>query len=699
MEGLSFEYPSWYVLLCILLGLAYALVLYFRDQTFREQASWLRWLMGALRFLAVTTLAILLLSPILRSIQTNSQKPVVVIAQDGSESLPAGMNTTDSAAYVQSIQALQSSLADNYEVATYTFGDRVRDTLDFSFSDKRTNLSAVLREVYDLYSNQNLGAVILGSDGIYNEGSNPVYADVKLNAPVYTVALGDTTRKKDLILKRVFNNKIAYLGDQFSIQTDISAQNAAGAATTLTVSRIENGQPRQLIRESIDIDRNDFFTTREFILDADRAGVNRYRISLSRIDGEQTLVNNSRDIFVDVLESRQKILILAHAPHPDLAALKQSLNIGRNNEVEVQYINSLQGPLNEFDLLILHQLPSSRYDVASITERARQLGKPIWYIVGDQSNFNRLSRMQSLVEIQSSGRNTNDAEARFDPAFSLFNLSDEVRESVPNFPPLISPFGEYSTGPNAAVLLYQRIGKIDTGYPLLVLGDQEGVRTAILTGTGIWRWRLFDYLERKNHNRFDELISQVVQYLSLKDDKRRFRVSLAKNIFDENEPIIFDAELYNENYELVNAPTAQLVVTDNDGKEYSYTFNTTGNGYRLNAGILPVGNYRYRATVNTGTETLNFNGQFSVQPIQLERFATTADHDLLQLLSERYGGELLYPAQIGGIPDLLETKGTIKPILYQTVNTRSVINLKWIFFLVLALLTAEWFLRRYYGAY
>ena len=36
--------------------------------------------------------------------------------------------------------------------------------------------------------------------------------------------------------------------------------------------RIENGQPRELAVEPVTIDRNDFFLTKEFILDADRAG-------------------------------------------------------------------------------------------------------------------------------------------------------------------------------------------------------------------------------------------------------------------------------------------------------------------------------------------------------------------------------------------------------------------------------------------
>ena len=64
MESISFQYPAWYIIFCMLAGITYALVLYFRDKTFLEQARVLNWGLGGFRFLTVTLLSILLLSPI-----------------------------------------------------------------------------------------------------------------------------------------------------------------------------------------------------------------------------------------------------------------------------------------------------------------------------------------------------------------------------------------------------------------------------------------------------------------------------------------------------------------------------------------------------------------------------------------------------------------------------------------------------------
>lgn len=684
----------------MLLGLAYALVLYFRNPAFGQAPRWLDSLLGTLRFVAVTTLAVLLLSPILRSVETRTEKPIVVLAQDASESIGLSLKGADSTAYIQAMQQLQADLGQDYDLVTYTFGDVVRDTLNMAFRDKRTNMAALLKELYQVYSNQNLGAVILASDGIYNEGANPVYTDAKLNAPVYTIALGDTTRYKDVAIKRVFHNKVAYLGDKFSIQVDIAAQNSAGNTVPLRIARIENGRTRELVNESVNIDRNDFFTTREYILDADLAGVNRYRISVGTLNGELSVANNAREIFVDVLEARQKVLLLAKAPHPDLTALKQSITEGKNNEVTIAYIGTFTADIRTFDMVVMHQLPGAGApSVEALLAQLKAKGTPVWFIAGQQSDFNALNKAQRLVPMTISGRSTNEVEAKLANNFSLFNISDEVRKVLPKFPPLEVPFGDFKAGGNTSVLLYQRIGRIDTDYPLLAMGEEDKRRIVFLAGTGLWKWRLFDFLDSGSHDRYDAFVSQITQYLSVKDDKRRFRVSLAKSIFDENEPVLFDAELYNDNFELINEPVAQMVITDEAGREYNYTFNAAGRSYRLNAGILPVGSYRFRASVNTGTQTLDYSGQFSVQPIQVESYELTADHNLLRLLGERYGGELVYPQRISTLPQLLRDRGTVKPVLYDTVTTRSLINLKGIFFLVLLLLAVEWFLRRYYGGY
>lgn len=699
MLDLSFQYPAWFLLLCVLLGLGYAFLLYYRDTTFRDQAPRLHLWLGLLRFLTVTLLSALLLSPVLKSLLTETKKPVVVLAQDQSESTSADLQGTALETYKQNWQLLRDGLAENYEVHELSFGDQVREGVDFSFTDKVSNLSEMLKGVYDLYGGQNLGAVIVASDGIYNEGSNPAYADVAIAAPVYTVALGDTTPKKDLLVKRVFHNKIAYLGDKFTIQIDVAANNCAGQQTVLNVGKVEDKQVRNLHSIPVNIAGNDFFVTKEIQIEADKPGVVQYLITVAGLPGEASTVNNRKEIFVDVLDARQKILLLANSPHPDLTALKTTLEINKNYQVSIAYINDPGLDVSKSDFIILHNLPSAANDISGLLNTLNDKKIPRLFIAGMQTGYTALGKAQALVNMQSDGRQSDDVQGKVSPQFAAFSLDPRILEELPKFNPATSAFGNFSATAQAQVLLYKRIGKVDTDQPLLAVGEVNGVKTGVLLAEGLWRWRLFDYLQHQNHEIFDELIGKTVQYLSLKEDKRKFRVNVDKNIFNENEAVLFGAELYNDNYELTNDPDVALSIRDSEGKEYTYTFNKTGKAYTLNAGILPVGSYTYKATTNFNGQSLSYDGRFNVQPIQLELFETTANHAVLRQLSAKFGGETVFPAQLASIVEKIKNNQTVKPVIYQTTKTNPLINLKWIFALLALMLAAEWFLRRYFGSY
>ena len=697
MNTLSFEYPAGYLLLCLAAGLLVAALLYYRSGQFREQPRALVWALGALRTLGFALLAALLLSPLLRFLRTDRQEPIVVLAQDVSESV--GLET-DTVAYAAAWAELRDRLAADYRVVSYTFGAGVHRDGPLTFGDKTTNLDAVLTEIGDVYGNQNLGAVVLATDGIYNAGANPAYRNPDLRAPVYTIGLGDTTRRRDLLVRRVFHNKIAYLNDRFSIQVDVAAAGAAGERTRLTVSRLGDGGSQTLHSEEITLDRGDFFTTREVVLPADRAGVQRYRVALSGIGGEVSSANNRRDLFVDVLDARQRILLLAAAPHPDVSALRQALAGGKNNELTVGYAGKFAGSLADFDLVILHQLPAARHRLRPELAALDRARVPRLFVLGEAAVPALVNAAQGLLQFSGGGgASGNEVTARPLGEFSLFTVSDELRQALPRYPPLTAPFGEYTAGIGATTVLRQRIGRVDTDYPLLAVGEDRGVRTGVLAGTGLWQWRLFDYLEYGDHARFDELVSQLTQFLTVKEDKRRFRVSLPTNVFAENEPVQLDAELYNPNYELVNEPEATVVITGPGGQEYNYAFNRSSTAYTLTAGTLPVGDYRFTAATNLGGERLTYAGRFSVSAVEVERYALEADHGLLRRLSDRFGGELLFADQLGDLPRRLAERGTVKPVLFETVSTRSVLHLKWIFGGLLLILSLEWFLRRYFGSY
>lgn len=697
--SITLQYPVWYLVFCILIGVLLSAILYYKFDQFPNQPSWLVKTLAVLRFITGTILAILLLSPIIKSKVTDVKKPVIIVAQDASESIGIDLNKEASSTYQKNMNELVKSLQGKYEVKTFSFGENVREGMSFDFKDKSSNLSAVINDVSDIYGNQNLGAIIMATDGIYNQGSNPSYTSARLVAPIYTIALGDTVPKKDLVLKRVFSNNIAYLGDKFALQVDIAARNCDGKSTQMEVTKIESKKSSVLDKRLVAIDKKDFFKTQEIILNADNVGVQHYRISLSPVDGEITRVNNTKDVYIEVIDARLKVLILAAAPHPDISAIKQTLSDNKNFVLETALMSDLKVKPESYDLVILHQLPTKNYDITGIISKLDAKNIPRMFILGSQTDPQKFNKVQPALSINGDGRNWNDVQGIALPDFSLFTLDPSVGSQINQFPPLTVPFGDYKITGNAKVLLNQQIGKIETKYPLMLFSEFNNIKTGILAGEGLWRWRMFDYLQRHNHDAFNQVLQKSIQYLSVKEDKRKFRVVLPKNVYLENEQIVFDAELYNNSYELVNEPDVNMVIRNENNKDFTFTFSKTGRYYTLNAGFFPVGTYTFKATTNYSGNLLSYTGKFEVQPVQLELYETTANHSILRTLSQNSGGKMVNRDQIASLAEIIKAKETIKPVMYQTNSTKPVVFYKLIFFLLLTFLGAEWFMRRYYGSY
>ncbi|HNW54801.1 MAG TPA: hypothetical protein PKN21_11060, partial [Bacteroidales bacterium] len=230
------SYPSWFLLVCLLAGGAFASLLYFRERNSDFGKGKVR-LLAVLRGLSVTLIAFLLLSPLVKKTSRLSERPIVLLALDNSSSITQGR---DSAYYKNefavNFRKLAEKLSGKFDVRTFTFGEKVTDGLTPSFTENQTNMEALFREVRDRFSNRNLAAMVLAGDGIYNQGTDPLYASDNAPYSIYTVALGDTSQHKDILISRVNYNRIAFLGNDFPVEITITAHKATGTSGKLIIA-------------------------------------------------------------------------------------------------------------------------------------------------------------------------------------------------------------------------------------------------------------------------------------------------------------------------------------------------------------------------------------------------------------------------------------------------------------------------------
>ena len=149
--------------------------------------------------------------------------------------------------------------------------------------------------------------------------------------------------------------------------------------------------------------------------------------------------------------------------------------------------------------------------------------------------------------------------------------------------------------------------------------------------------------------------------------------------------------------ELVNAPDIRIESKSRADKTYSFLFSRNGQSYQLDAGTLPVDEYTYSASTKLGNETFTATGQLTVKPLNLETRQSAADHQLLFDLAKQSGGQMLQPSQIGQLADLIKKNENIKTVVYEDKRYSDLIDMKWIFVLILGLLSAEWLLRKREG--
>ena len=691
-----FETSPWLIILCLLLGAGYAYFLYQNKGPWSKRTNYV---LALLRFCLASLIAILILGPLLEQVKNAYVPPTYVIAVDNSLSIPASVDSMEALQLMEKVADLRNKLKDkDYEVFVRSFSGTI-DELDLSevdFSHPSSNLHQLLQSIRSDYEGKNLAGVVLLSDGIYNRGASPEYA--RYEYPIYTLGLGDTIPKKDINLNALYYNKVSYQGNKFPLVAEIDQNGFTGTSLEVTVQK--DGQTLQ--RKMITLEDN--LQQVDFELEANDIGLQHYIVRVDTLGDEFTHVNNLGHAYIDIVEGKEKILLAAASPHPDIKALLSALEKNQNYEVTlyipgIQEIPAATLASPDFNAIILHQIPSkAAVNLPTSINALIEKGISTWYILGDQSNLIAFNNENTTLSIQQMVDENDQVLPQLAPNFKLFKFNEAFYEALSWFPQVSVPYGEYSLKGSTETVLLQKVGNIATGKPLLVIGSSQNVKTAVLAGEGIWKWRLQEYAESGSGEGFDGFVSKIVQYLSSKEDRRRFKVYPLKNEFIDHEPVIFDSEIYNDIFDPVYNQTIELEITNEEGNSENYQFTTNPSNTRYHITGLDEGIYQYRAVAALDGKKYSTEGEFSIKKLQLENLNLTANHGLLKKVSGNSRGEFFHPSEFNSLEERLLQK-EVKSIIYSDEQFLPVINLWWFFVLLILLISVEWFLRKYNGSY
>ncbi len=690
------DYSPWLIIPVVAAGIGYAALLYFRNRK-QPYSKPLTRLLFLLRMLLVMFVGLLLLSPYFVQLTRNIEQPIIVLVHDNSASL---LLTKDSVfyktEYLQKLDSLKDALIKDYAVDEYIFGKDFRLGASIDFNDQQTVMSDMFSMLRRTYFKRNVGAVLLFSDGIVNAGYQPDVAATSFPFKVITIALGDTIQNPDLAISDIRFNKTVLINSTFPVEVTCKATNAAGK--NMRIALFSNDS---LIDEPvIKVNGNNATITKTFLVDAKKAGISQYTISVSGIEDEAMPLNNKRSFFVEVIDQKQKILFFAKAPHPDIAAIAEAL--GDRFDVDIRYLrDGLPANEKSYDLVILHQIPSGQLNLNALQQYlSLHEEMPLLIITGATADLASLNQLQDFIHITPNEPQSGiEAFANLDPAFSLFQFELPDQLATAKLPPLLTPFANYRFDAPGSVLFKQEIRSVSTNNPLVAFSSGQGRKYGFIAGTGLWRWRNFAYSNLGSHRFFDGLIAKTIQYLIVRQDQSLLKLNMTDE-YDASSEIVIDAELRNRSNELIQQPDLTMDLTnEKDGKSVSYLFARTATAYQLKLGRLPEGIYRYEARAEIGEEIAIASGKFIVTAASLEARNLVADFSVMRRIAQQTSGIALSQNDLDKIPEILSNDASISSVSHEEERFKALINYQTALLLLVLLVSAEWILRKTFGAY
>jgi hypothetical protein len=683
---LFWEHSILWLLPAFVLSLGISWIAYSRSNDFPKGIRWL--LFGIRSFLLFLVFA-LLLNPLLRRFKETSLPPVSVILVDNSASVSLGTSPDSLAQFQAKLKELATTLEKSGSQVHFAGlnGSLEKDSA-LRFNVGSTDVESSLRKIQEEFENQNLAQIILASDGIVNKGSDLSQSTFPFK--INTIKLGNPVTRKDVLISEVRINKVAFLGNTFPISALVKAKKTG--SIPLNVSLFEGG--KLVETKSVTPGANGLANV-DFSIRPTSKGIKQFKMVVSPVDGEVTLANNSRTFFIEVIDGKQKVLLLASAPHPDIKAIRSALE-----PIDQIELTTIIGGLDSYkpdawNLVILHQLPERGGVFGPQVSSFLKGNTSLLLITGLQTDFSRLRNESSAwLNIQGFGNGSDEVNGAWEDGFQRFIFEDKWKKTFSDLPPLRSPTLSYSWKSASETILTQKLGRVISPTPLLSVQLDGAVKRGIFWGDGLWLWRLNEFARNENTDAVDNLISKTVQLLLSAEKKKRLRVFLTQSEFLESDEATFGIETYNQLFEPIYDQKVDVVLSQSGGPKSNYRF-VNGKGIStFRTQSLPVGAYHFKATASLNGKLETEEGDFVVRPNDLEARDLEANHGLLDNLATSNGGKSV---GISGISALGNVSDLPKPMIEFTDWDENLLSFWWILVVFIGLLTTEWALRKWNG--
>lgn len=669
--------------LLIIIAVAAALALvYFQYLYKNPRKGSLKIILAALRFVTLFCGLLLLINPKFVSKDYFVEKANLILLVDNSTSME---NASSQAEISQAIAQLKQdeALNERFIIHQYRFGNTITATDSVRFDQGNTDISNALSTLNDVFVNGN-NAIVLFSDGNQTLGRDYEYINLNENTTVNPIVVGDTTQYEDISIGLINVNKFAFLRNSFPIETSIRYQGSRSVSSTVTISI--NGS--RVHQERVNFSSTQNSRTLNTLIEAQSVGIKTIKIEVGTLENEQNIANNSKETAIEVIDEKSNVSIVSDLLHPDIGALKKSIESNEQRSVTLVNPNASQSAFEESDLLILYQ-PNRNF--RSVYEFLENSGTNYFTITGSKTDWNFLNRAQESFTVSGS-KQPEDILPVLNNAFGLFGLGDF---SVDGFPPLQGTLGDIQLNKDSEILMFQQLQGINLDKPLFTILTEGNTKEAVLFGEDLWRWRAQVYRNDQSFRKFDDFIGNLMVYLGSNRQRNRLELDY-ELVFDNASMAKIRTSYFDESYQFDANANISITI---EGKETDFSrvspMLLKGSFYEIDLSDLQAGEYEFTITIQD--ENLSRSGTFRILDFNPEKQLISANYKKMERLAKKNRGKLYYLDGVETLQSELASSQEFLPVQKSRDNVVSLIDFRILLGLIVLSLALEWFIRKYNG--
>ncbi len=367
--------------------IAYVVWVYRRE--FAATSSLLRWVLPGLRMLAVAGLVLYFVGIEKRYDQQIVTESQVLLLIDTSQSMsitdepsggPEQQSRSEAVAHALEQSPLIETLRREHNVEIATFDDQITYLARFerrrsedlkdeepqsSWIDRlrprgaETRLGDALETALDRRREGPLAGVVLFSDGGQNLGTDPMaIAEIarQRQVPLYAVGVGSTLARRNLRVQEVHAPSRVYPGDKATFRALIQGEGFAGRSVEVQLFAREGSATAAVAdligQKKVTFDQDPQILPLQFEIEPAEVGLLILELRIVAPSDDQYAGDDRRELEIEVVDARSKVMLLASAATRDYRFLRNQLRRDRSASVDVWLQSAQPGISQDADLLL-----------------------------------------------------------------------------------------------------------------------------------------------------------------------------------------------------------------------------------------------------------------------------------------------------------------------------------------------------------